>query len=107
MSLKKEDLKYLINTCLSLELYDEAYDYSQELKKICKCSSEGFKTSDIRFSIDGKNVKKFPEEENVITTGFLEAGKTDSIKIRIWLDSNSNYTGHFHGQFKFKEIEDC
>ena len=78
-----------------------------ELKKICKCSSEGFKTSDIRFSIDGKNVKKLPEEENVITTGFLEAGKTDSIKIRIWLDSNSNYTGHFHGQFKFKEIEDC
>ena len=35
MSLKKEDLKYLITTCLSLELYDEAYDYSQELKKIC------------------------------------------------------------------------
>ena len=35
MSLKKEDLKYLINTCLSLELYDEAYDYSQKLKKIC------------------------------------------------------------------------
>ena len=35
MSLKKEDLKYLINTCLSLELYDEAYDYSQQLKKIC------------------------------------------------------------------------
>ena len=35
MSLKKEDLKYLINTCLSLELYDEAYDYSQQLKKVC------------------------------------------------------------------------
>ena len=35
MSLKKEDLKYLINTCLSLELYDEAYDYSQQLKTIC------------------------------------------------------------------------
>ena len=35
MSLKKEDLKYLITTCLSLELYDEAYDYSQQLKKIC------------------------------------------------------------------------
>ena len=36
MSLKKEDLKYLITTCLSLELYDEAYDYSQQLKKICR-----------------------------------------------------------------------
>ena len=35
MSLKKEDLKYLINTCLSLELYDNAYDYSQELKTVC------------------------------------------------------------------------
>ena len=35
MSLKKEDLKYLINTCLSLELYDDAYDYSQELKTVC------------------------------------------------------------------------
>ena len=35
MSLKKEDLKYLINTCLSLELYDDAYDYSQQLKAVC------------------------------------------------------------------------
>ena len=35
MSLKKEELKYLINTCLSLELYEEAYDYSQQLKVVC------------------------------------------------------------------------
>ena len=35
MSLKKDELKYLINTCLSLELYEEAYDYSQQLKIIC------------------------------------------------------------------------
>ena len=35
MSLKKDELKYLINTCLSLELYEEAYDYSQQLKIVC------------------------------------------------------------------------
>lgn len=35
MSLKKDELKYLINTCLSLELYEEAYDYSQQLKTLC------------------------------------------------------------------------
>ena len=35
MSLKKDELKYLITTCLSLELYEEAYDYSQQLKKVC------------------------------------------------------------------------
>ena len=35
MSLTKDELKYLINTCLSLELYEEAYDYSQQLKKVC------------------------------------------------------------------------
>ena len=35
MPLKKDELKYLINTCLSLELYEEAYDYSQQLKIIC------------------------------------------------------------------------
>jgi 14-3-3 protein epsilon len=35
MSLKKDELKYLINTCLSLELYEEAYDYSKQLKIVC------------------------------------------------------------------------
>ncbi len=35
MPLKKDELKYLINTCLSLELYEEAYDYSQQLKIVC------------------------------------------------------------------------
>jgi len=35
MSLKKDELKYLIKTCLNLELYEEAYEYSQQLKKVC------------------------------------------------------------------------
>ena len=35
MPLKKDELKYLINTCLSLELYEEAYHYSQQLKIVC------------------------------------------------------------------------
>ena len=35
MSLKKDELKYLIKTCLNLELYEEAYEYFQQLKKVC------------------------------------------------------------------------
>lgn len=34
--LSKEELKYLISTCLSLELYQEAYEYSKDLQKVCE-----------------------------------------------------------------------
>lgn len=104
--LKSEEVEVVFKNATSNDInYKIIFVEDTEIKQICKCSSDEFNLKDIKFSIDGKKIKKFPEEENVITTGFLQAGKTDKIKIRIWIDSNSNYKGHFHGQFKFKEIE--
>lgn len=39
-SLSSKDLKYLVTTCLNLELFDDAYEYVKELVKINKGSLE-------------------------------------------------------------------
>ena len=76
------------------------------MKRICGCSSESFDIDDIRYSIDGKIVKKISKESMLITTGFLEMGKTDNMNIKIWLDENSQSLGHFHGRVYFEKIDD-
>lgn len=90
-----EDINYKI---ILVEDYD--------LEKECGCSNNSFNKNDIKFSIDGKNVRTFSSEEMVITTGFLEMGKKENINLKIWIDHNSMNIGHFHGKVLFEKIED-
>ena len=42
----------------------------------------------------------------LLTTGYLEMGKKDKINLKIWLDKNSQSSGHFHGRIFFEKIEE-
>ena len=77
-----------------------------DLGILCGCKNEMFDKNYIRFSIDGVNVKRFFNNEMVITTGYLEMGKTANINLKMWQDINSLNTGHFHGKVIFEKMED-
>ena len=100
---------------INLELNNtisEDYNYKivfvedEEMKNKCHCSSDLFNIEDIRYSIDGLNVKSFTKDNMLITTGYLGMGKKDKINLKIWLDKNSQSIGHFHGKIYFEKIEE-
>ena len=53
-SLSSKDLKYLVTTCLNLELFDDAYEYVKELVKINKGSLEEDERNLYMRSVKGK-----------------------------------------------------
>lgn len=93
------------NTTKEAINYKVVFVEDSELKRKCGCTSEGFNISDIRYSLDGKTVSSFVGNEMIISTGYLDIGKSDTIDLRIWLDSNSQNNGHFHGEILFEKIE--
>ena len=52
--LSSKDLKYLVSTCLNLELFNEAYEYVKELVKINKGSLEEDERNLYMRSVKGK-----------------------------------------------------
>lgn len=77
-----------------------------DMKNKCGCSSEGFNIQDIRYSLNGSTVKSLSNQNMLLTTGYLEMGKKDKINLKIWLDKNSQSSGHFHGRIFFEKIEE-
>ncbi len=90
-----DDLNYKI-------VFVEDYD----AKKKCGCFDSNFNLMDIKYSLDGKNIRSFSNNDGVITTGFLNPGQMDTIKLRIWISDKSINNGHIHGYFQIKKIDD-
>lgn len=73
-------------------------------KKTCKCENN-LDTSSIHYTIDDKKTNVL-NDGGVITTGFIESGENSNIKIRIWIDENKPFTGHYHGYLVAKKIDE-
>lgn len=73
----------------------------------CNCNNETFSKSDVKYSIDGNKVYNFGKE-NVIKNGTLNAGETEVINIRMWIDSFAEtkeaLKQHVHGYFTINKI---
>lgn len=77
----------------------------------CKCDTASLLLSNIKYSLDGKNISTLVENNNkeiIITTGSLKSGENKKVNINLWIDENilKDKDYHFHGYFKVERVED-
>lgn len=85
--------------------YKLIYKEDTDMREVCKCNESGFDLHNIKFSLDGKTVERFNEDEMIITTGMVKPRDKDIVNVRMWVDENCLNSGHFHGKFVLEEIE--
>ena len=99
------NINFLNNTFDDLN-YKIVFVEDYDTKTKCGCFDSSFSLMDIKYSLDGKNIRSFSSGDGVITTGFLSSGQMDTIKLRIWISDKSINSGHIHGYFQIKKIDD-
>ena len=77
----------------------------------CKCDTAALLLSNIKYSLDGKNISTLIENNNkeiIITTGSLKSGENKKVNINLWIDEDvlKDKDYHFHGYFKVERVED-
>ena len=77
----------------------------------CKCDTTALLLSNIKYSLDGKNISTLVENNNkeiIITTGSLKSGENKKVNINLWIDEEvlKDKDYHFHGYFKVERVED-
>jgi preprotein translocase subunit SecG len=100
VGLKRENIKLKVSNNTGVDLnYRIVLKEDLDSKKKCGCDSNSFNIKNISYSLDGKTVRMFNNDLNVITTGMLKSYKTDNVNIKIWLNNIDNKDSHFHGKF--------
>lgn len=107
-----EGLKSRVYNISFSNLTDEELNYKiiyvedNDSKIKCGCNYKELTKNDLKYSLDGKTIKKIQTDELVLTTGVLKRYESDNINIRLWIDENSDFIGHSHGYLTFEKIED-
>ena len=72
----------------------------------CKCEIVDYKK--IKFSVDGKNVQSFDNEDMIVTTGMIKSNKEGTLDVHFWIDDevDSNSDCNFYGKFIFDEFNE-
>ena len=91
------------STCEDVN-YKVVFNSNENIKSLCKCEDDLFDLNNIRYSLDGKNIKNFDSGHRIITTGIIKAYSNDTLKIRMWL--HNPISNHYHGEFVIEKIED-
>lgn len=73
----------------------------------CNCENEIVEYDKIRYSIDGKNVLSFHDDNMIIETGTIPSKKSEKFNIRFWLnDQVDSSKSHFYGRLIFEQLGD-
>ena len=73
----------------------------------CNCENEIVDFDKIRYSIDGKSVLSFRDENMIIETGTIQSQKNEKFNIRFWLNDQVDTSKcHFYGRLIFEELKD-
>ncbi len=81
----------------------------EDVTKLCNCSDKVFSNSQIKYSLNGKDVETFADDM-LVKDIILSKNETDSISFRVWIDKNSvenldTSDYHFHGHFALELID--
>ena len=75
--------------------------------KECNCENEIVEYDKIRYSVDGKNVLSFHDENMIVDAGTIPSKKSEKINVRFWLNDQVDVSKcHFYGRLVFEELGD-
>lgn len=80
------------------------FEKEESMIENCNCEIADYKN--IRFSLDGKNVRTFDNDDMIVTTGMIKSNNDDALNVRFWFDNelDKNSDCNFYGKFVFEEF---
>ncbi len=75
--------------------------------KQCECTNN-IPKENIKYSLDGKTVKSFDNDDLIILRDFIEKGNKKTITLKIWLSNQTNneIDNHMHAKIMLVEEKD-
>ena len=103
---EKITLKFLNNTGRNLNFVIRFLPDEETIKK-CNCEDKIIDFTKIKFSLDGKKVQTFKNEDMIVTTGMLKNRKTDTIGIKFWIDEKEDKLEecYYYGKLVLEELK--
>lgn len=103
---QKYTVKYSNNTSKNIN-YLLRFAMDEETLERCDCMDKVVPYHKLRFSLDGKSVQQFTDETMVLTAGMISSRKSDSVKVRLWIDDSVEDSDClYYGKFIIEELED-
>ncbi|MBE6157237.1 MAG: hypothetical protein E7160_00360 [Firmicutes bacterium] len=100
----------ITNTSNKSKTYTVEIQNDDEMIKIDKCEKKLYDVSDLKYSIDNKNIKKI-DDTRIVFKEKLKAKEEKTHKLRVWVSStvtdNKEVTNkHFHGKIIITSEDD-
>ena len=102
--LKTEDYLITIYNGIEKEVrYRVLLRKDETLTNLCDCRDVEIKPNNLRVSFDGDVVTYNSFDDIVIDTGVLSEYEDKTIKVKVWLNEDTNT--HFHGRFILERVD--
>jgi hypothetical protein len=71
----------------------------------CGCSNSLLSYDSINYSINGKDVNTFSNDNLIIDSGVLDGEAKETLNIKLWVNSKGINNEHFHGHITLEKVK--